>query len=83
MMRISTTDLRLSCSRISCCCFRRWHYCCFGTSFHEIINYMPDAVINLWQHDAVNIQSGKVDFNLLLLITLYSCFPEPDKLPSC
>jgi len=47
--------------------------------FNEIINMMPDAVINLWRHDELlMIQSGKVDFNLLIADhTLFPVIPEP------
>lgn len=47
--------------------------------FNEIINLMPDAVINLWRHDELlMIQSGKVDFNLLIADhTLFPVIPEP------
>ena len=47
--------------------------------FNEIINCMPDAVINLWQHDELlMIQSGKVDFNLLIADhTLFPVIPDP------
>jgi len=46
--------------------------------FNEIINFMPDAVINLWRHDELlMIQSGKVDFNLLIADhTLFPVIPE-------
>jgi len=46
--------------------------------FNEIINFMPDAVINLWRHeDLLMIQSGKVDFNLLIADhTLFPVIPE-------
>jgi len=47
--------------------------------FNEITNCMPDAVINLWQHDELlMIQSGKVDFNLLIADhTLFPVIPDP------
>lgn len=51
--------------------------------FNEIINMMPDALINLWRHEELlMIQSGKVDFNLLIADhTLFPVIPET-KLPS-
>lgn len=47
--------------------------------FNEIINMMPDALINLWRHEELlMIQSGKVDFNLLIADhTLFPIIPEP------
>ncbi|MDY0151537.1 MAG: DNA polymerase III subunit beta [Candidatus Cloacimonas sp.] len=46
--------------------------------FNEIVNFMPDAIINLWRHDELlMIQSGKVDFNLLIADhTLFPVIPE-------
>jgi len=46
--------------------------------FNEIINFMPDTMINLWRHDdLLMIQSGKVDFNLLIADhTLFPVIPE-------
>lgn len=51
--------------------------------FNEIINMMPDALINLWRHEELlMIQSGKVDFNLLIADhTLFPGIPET-KLPN-
>ncbi len=46
--------------------------------FNEIINFMPDAIVNLWRHDELlMIQCGKVDFNLLIADhTLFPVIPE-------
>ncbi len=46
--------------------------------FNEIINFMPDAMVNLWRHDELlMIQCGKVDFNLLIADhTLFPVIPE-------
>jgi DNA polymerase-3 subunit beta len=46
--------------------------------FNEIVNFMPDAILNLWRHDELlMIQSGKVDFNLLIADhTLFPVIPE-------
>lgn len=51
--------------------------------FNEIINMMPEAMINLWRHEELlMIQSGKVDFNLLIADhTLFPVIPET-KLPN-
>lgn len=45
--------------------------------FNEIINMMPEALINLWRHEELlMIQSGKVDFNLLIADhTLFPVIP--------
>ncbi|MDD4310735.1 MAG: DNA polymerase III subunit beta [Candidatus Cloacimonetes bacterium] len=46
--------------------------------FNEIINFMPDAMVNLWRHEELlMIQCGKVDFNLLIADhTLFPVIPE-------
>jgi DNA polymerase-3 subunit beta len=46
--------------------------------FNEIINFMPDDIVNLWRHDELlMIQCGKVDFNLLIADhTLFPVIPE-------
>ncbi len=46
--------------------------------FNEIINFMPEAVINFWRHeDLLMIQCNKIDFNLLIADhTLYPVVPE-------
>lgn len=46
--------------------------------FNEIINFMPEAIVNLWRHDELlMIQCGKVDFNLLIADhTLFPVIPE-------
>jgi len=46
--------------------------------FNEIINFMPEGMINLWRHDELlMIQCGKVDFNLLIAdSTLFPVIPE-------
>jgi DNA polymerase-3 subunit beta len=46
--------------------------------FNEIINFMPDAVINFWRHDELlKIQCEKIDFNLLIADhTLFPLVPE-------
>lgn len=47
--------------------------------FNEIINFMPDAMIDLWKTDDVlMIQCNKVDFKVLSADpTLYPILPEP------
>ncbi|MDD2228501.1 MAG: DNA polymerase III subunit beta [Candidatus Cloacimonetes bacterium] len=46
--------------------------------FNKIINFMPDAMVNLWRHEELlMIQCGKVDFNLLIAdSTLFPVIPE-------
>ena len=46
--------------------------------FNEIINYMPDAMINFWRHEELlMIQCNKIDFNLLIADhTLFPVVPE-------
>ncbi|HPI26017.1 MAG: DNA polymerase III subunit beta [Candidatus Cloacimonetes bacterium] len=46
--------------------------------FNEIINFMPDEMINFWRHDELlKIQSNKIDFNLLIADpTLFPVVPE-------
>jgi DNA polymerase III subunit beta len=46
--------------------------------FNEIINFMPEAVINFWRHDELlMIQCNKIDFNLLIADhTLFPVVPE-------
>jgi DNA polymerase-3 subunit beta len=46
--------------------------------FNEIINFMPDAMINFWRHDELlMIQCNKIDFNLLIADpTLFPVVPE-------
>lgn len=46
--------------------------------FNEIVNFMPEAVINFWRHeDLLMIQCNKIDFNLLIAdYTLYPVVPE-------
>ncbi|MDD4147632.1 MAG: DNA polymerase III subunit beta, partial [Candidatus Cloacimonetes bacterium] len=46
--------------------------------FNEIINYMPEAMINFWRHDELlMIQCAKIDFNLLIADhTLFPVVPE-------
>lgn len=48
--------------------------------FNEIINFMPDAVIDLWKNDELlMIQCNKVDFNILCADpTLYPQLVDPD-----
>jgi len=48
--------------------------------FNEIINFMPDAMIDLWKTDDVlMIQCNKVDFKVLSADpTLYPILPEPN-----
>lgn len=48
--------------------------------FNEIINCMPDAVIDLWKtEDLLMIQCNKIDFNILCADhTLYPILPTPD-----
>jgi DNA polymerase-3 subunit beta len=47
--------------------------------FNEIINQMPDAVIDLWKtEDLLMIQCNKIDFNILCADhTLFPILPEP------
>ena len=80
MMRISTTDLTLTVVvEFPAAVSEGGTIAVSAHHFNEIINYMPDAVINLWQHDdLLMIQSGKVDFNLLIADhTLFPVIPEP------
>jgi DNA polymerase-3 subunit beta len=46
--------------------------------FNEIINFMPEAIINFWRHDELlMIQCNKIDFNLLIADhTLFPVVPE-------
>ena len=46
--------------------------------FNEIINFMPDSMVNLWRHEELlMIQCGNVDFNLLIADhTLFPVIPE-------
>ncbi|HPF08997.1 MAG: DNA polymerase III subunit beta [Candidatus Cloacimonetes bacterium] len=46
--------------------------------FNEIINFMPDAMINFWRHEELlMIQCNKIDFNLLIADpTLFPVVPE-------
>jgi len=48
--------------------------------FNEIINFMPDAVIDLWKNEELlMIQCNKVDFNILCADpTLYPQLGDPD-----
>ncbi|MDZ4182121.1 MAG: DNA polymerase III subunit beta, partial [Candidatus Cloacimonadaceae bacterium] len=48
--------------------------------FNEIINFMPDAVIDLWKtEDLLMIQCNKIDFNILCADhTLYPILPAPN-----
>ncbi|MCB5254785.1 MAG: DNA polymerase III subunit beta [Candidatus Cloacimonadaceae bacterium] len=46
--------------------------------FNEIINFMPEAMIDFWRHDELlMIQCKKIDFNLL--IADHTLFPEVPK----
>jgi DNA polymerase-3 subunit beta len=46
--------------------------------FNEIINFMPEAIINFWRHEELlMIQCNKIDFNLLIAdYTLFPVVPE-------
>ncbi len=46
--------------------------------FNEIINLMPEAIINFWRHDELlKIESNKIDYNLLIADhTLFPLVPE-------
>lgn len=46
--------------------------------FNEIINLMPQAIINFWRHDELlKIESNKIDYNLLIADhTLFPLVPE-------
>ncbi len=48
--------------------------------FNEIINFMPDAVIDLWRtEDLLMIQCNKIDFNILCADhSLFPLLPLPD-----
>jgi DNA polymerase-3 subunit beta len=48
--------------------------------FNEIVNFMPDAMIDLWKTDELlMIQCNKVDFNILCADpSLYPILPEPN-----
>ncbi len=67
MMRISTTDLTLTVVvEFPAAVSEGGTIAVSAHHFNEIINYMPDGVINLWQHDDLLMIKGKVDFNLLI-----------------
>ncbi|MEN6444543.1 MAG: DNA polymerase III subunit beta [Candidatus Cloacimonas sp.] len=79
MMSICTTDLKLTVVvEFPAAVSEGGTIAVSAHHFNEIINYMTDAVINLWQHDdLLMIQSGKVDFNLLIADhTLFPVVPE-------
>ena len=79
-MRISTTDLEIMVVvEFPAAVSEGGTVAVSAHHFNEIINYMPDGVINLWNHDdLLMIQCGKVDFNLLIADhTLFPVIPEP------
>ncbi len=79
-MRISTTDLEIMVVvEFPAAVSEGGTVAVSAHHFNEIINYMPDGVINLWSHDdLLMIQCGKVDFNLLIADhTLFPVIPEP------
>lgn len=76
LVRITTSDLKITVVvEFAAAVSESGTIAVSARHFNEIINFMPEAVINFWRHDELlMIQCNKIDFNLL--IADHTLFPE-------
>ncbi len=79
LVRITTSDLKITVVvEFTAAVSESGTIAVSARHFNEIINFMPEAVVNFWQHDELlMIQCNKIDFNLL--IADHTLFPEVPK----
>ena len=79
LVRITTSDLKITVVvEFAAAVSESGTIAVSARHFNEIINFMPEAVVNFWQHDELlMIQCNKIDFNLL--IADHTLFPEVPK----
>ncbi|MCB5265576.1 MAG: DNA polymerase III subunit beta [Candidatus Cloacimonetes bacterium] len=79
LVRITTSDLKITVVvEFAAAVSESGTIAISARHFNEIINFMPEAVINFWRHDELlMIQCNKIDFNLL--IADHTLFPEVPK----
>ncbi|MCB5271148.1 MAG: DNA polymerase III subunit beta [Candidatus Cloacimonetes bacterium] len=79
LVRITTSDLKITVVvEFAAAVSESGTIAVSARHFNEIINLMPEAVINFWRHDeALMIQCNKIDYNLL--IADHTLFPEVPK----
>lgn len=81
MVKITASDLEITVIvRFSAAVSEGGTIAVSARHFNEIINSMPDTMIDLWKtEDLLMIQCNKVDFNILCADhTLYPILPDPD-----
>lgn len=79
MVKITTSDLEITVVvEFSAAVSESGTIAVSARHFNEIINFMPDAMINFWRHEELlMIQCNKIDFNLLIADpTLFPVVPE-------
>ncbi|MDI3503261.1 MAG: polymerase subunit beta [Candidatus Cloacimonadota bacterium] len=79
MVRITTSDLEITVVvEFAAAVSESGTIAVSARHFNEIINFMPEAMINFWRHDELlMIRCNKIDFNLLIADhTLFPVVPE-------